>query len=364
MKTLIILLLSTLTVFADTTIFVGTGDKGIYSCTLNQESGRLSQPVLAAEIRSSGFLAKHPKLPILYATGEPQKGVGSVASFIIGKNGVLKAQGEQPSKGGRLCHISLDASAAMLMGANYRDGYVISYPLGADGSIGKSVSKHIHQGSSVNPKRQTAPHAHSIYSGPDNRFAYAPDLGIDKVMIYKINPATAELTPAGSAASPAGAGPRHMKFGNDGKQAYVLNELTLSISVFDRDPATGMLSPVQVVSTLPEGEDKDQRSCSEIRISKDGKFIYCANRDLSEKGRDSLSVFKVGDGGKITRIQTIGAEVWVPRNINLDPSGKWLIVAGQRSDNVPVFKINSQSGQLSYTGNQVAVPKAMCIEFH
>ena len=363
MKILFIIILSTVATFANTTVFIGTGDKGIYTATLDPSNGSLSEPKLAAEINSSGFLAKHPKLPILYSTGEPEKGKGNVAAFTIEANGQLKALGSQSTEGGRLCHISLDASSKMLMGSNYREGYVISYPILKDGSIGNKASKHNHKGSSVNPRRQKAPHAHSIYSGPDNKYAYAPDLGIDKVVIYQINPASAELTPVGWAPSPAGAGPRHMKFGKDGKQAYVLNELTLSISVYDRNPTTGTLTPTQVVSTLPDGESKEQRSCSEIRVSPDGKFIYCANRDLSDQGRDSLSVFKVGDKGKITRLQTIAAEVWVPRNINLDPSGKWLIVAGQRSNDVPVFKIDTTSGKLSYTGNKVTVPKAMCIEF-
>jgi len=167
----------------------------------------------------------------------------------------------------------------------------------------------------------------------------------------------------GSSKSPAGSGPRHMKFGKNGKQAYVLNELTVSISVFDQSPVSGKLTPKQLVSTLPEGADKTEMSCSEIRVSKDGKFIYCANRDLTEAGRDSISVFSVGIEGKITRIQTIGAEVWIPRNLNLDPSGKWLLVAGQKSNNVPVFKVDTSTGKLSFTGNKIEVPKAMCIEF-
>ncbi len=358
-----LLLLTVSTTASETRVFIGTGDKGIHTSVLNQNNGTLSEPVFAAEIPGSGFLAKHPQLPVLYSTGEPERKTGSVEAFKIEPNGKLQPLGKQPSAGEKLCHIRLDSTSKMIMGSNYREGYVISFPIQADGSIGKMASKHVHKGSSVNPKRQTSPHAHSIYSGPDNKFAYAPDLGIDKVVIYKINPATAELTPAGSAPAPAGAGPRHMKFGRDGKQAYVLNELTLSISVYDRDAATGKLTSIQVVSTLPDGEDKEKRSCSEIRVSKDGKFIYCANRDLSDKGRDSLSVFKVGEGGKITRIQTIGAKVWVPRNINLDPSGKWLLVAGQRSNDVPVFKIDPSTGKLSPTDVKISVPKAMCIEF-
>ena len=247
--------------------------------------------------------------------------------------------------------------------ANYPEGNVVSLPINQDGSISPLVSQHQHEGSSIHPQRQTKPHAHSIYAGPNNQFAYAPDLGIDKVMIYRITPKTAKLTPTGFAQTPAGAGPRHMKFSRDGKHAYVLNELDLTISVFSLNPNSGKLTSSSVVNTLPKEAERKDMTCSEIRVSSNGKFVYCANRDLTEQGRDSLSVFQVGDSGQLTRIQTIGAEVWIPRNINLDPSGKWLLVAGQRSNDVPVFSIDATTGKLRFTGNEINVPKAMCIEF-
>ncbi|BDS07714.1 hypothetical protein NT6N_27540 [Oceaniferula spumae] len=346
-----------------THVYIGTGANGIYTALLDNETGALGKATMAAEVGNSGFLALHPNKKYLYSTAQMQKGIGAVAAYSIEKDGSLTELGKQAVQGKGLCHITLDATSGMLMGANYGEGNVVSLPVNEDGSIGKLASIHQHEGSSAHPQRQTKPHAHSIYSGPDNKYAYAPDLGIDKIMIYAIDPKTAKLTASGSADAPAGAGPRHMKFGKDGKQAYVLNELTVDISVYDRDAGSGKLTSTQVVSTLPEGADKTSITCSEIRVSKDGKFIYCANRDLTEQKRDSISVFSVGDGGKLTRIQTIGAEVWIPRNINLDPSGKWLLVAGQRSNNVPVFKVDTTTGKLSHTGHQIEVPKAMCVEF-
>ena len=366
-KNILLLLLSTLLISwlsaANTSVYIASAETGIYLSQLDDKTGSLSEPELVSNIGGSGFLAKHPTGPYLYATGHIEKGVGCVAAYKINNDGKLVEIGKQAAQGKKLCHLSLDAASKVLMAANYSEGNVVSFPVNQDGSIGKVASFHKHEGSSVHPTRQSKPHAHSIYSGPSNKFAYAPDLGIDKVMIYAIEPDTAKLTPIAFSKSPAGSGPRHMKFGKNGKQAYVLNELSLSISVFDQDPVSGKLNPKQLVSTLPDGADKADMSCSEIRVSKDGKFIYCANRNLTETGRDSISVFSVGGGGKIARIQTIGAEVWIPRNINLDPSGKWLLVAGQKSNNVPVFKIDTATGKLSYTGNKVAVPKAMCIEF-
>ena len=199
--------------------------------------------------------------------------------------------------------------------------------------------------------------------GPANKFAYAPDLGIDKVMIYSLDPETASLRKVGAADTRAGAGPRHMKFGSNGKQAYVLTELFLTVAVYDRDPETGLLgSSKQEVSSLPEGTDPGGMSCSEIRVHPSGKYLYAANRDVKGAGRDSISVFEVLAGGRIKRIQNIPAKVEIPRNIGVDPDGKWLLVAGQRSGNVPVFRIRND-GTLQDNGNEVKVANAMCVEF-
>jgi len=345
-----------------TDVYIASAKEGIFTSQLNLETGALTPPKQVANIAHSGFLTLHPNKKFIYATGDAEKKVGGVIAFSINSDASLTEISRQSAQGKRLCHISLDATSQMLMGANYGDGNVVSFPLKSDGSLGKLISLEQHSGSSINKNRQTGPHAHSIYAGPDNQFAYAPDLGIDKIMIYRIDPTTAKLTPSGFAASPAGAGPRHMKFGKDGKQAYVLNELDSSISIFTRQPA-GSLIARKVVSTLPDNTDKTNMACSEIRVLPDGKYIYCANRDLSQQKRDSLSVFKVGKNGTLTRIQTIGAEVSIPRNINLDPSGQWLLVAGQKSNNVPVFQIDSTTGKLTYTKHQIKVPTAMCIEF-
>lgn len=350
----------------ETLVIIASAEKGIYTCTLDNDSGTLTDTTLAAEIKGAGFLVVHPEKKLLYTTTVIEKGTKGVAAYAINEDGSINALSTQPTPGNGLCHVSLDATSRVLMGANYGDGNVVSFPIQPDGTLGKLASLQQHQGSSAHPKRQTKPHAHSIYRGPNNRFAYAPDLGIDKVMIYTLDPKTAELTPAqptSFAKLPAGAGPRHMKFGSHGKHAYVLNELSVSVSVFDRNPTSGMLAPVQEISTLPESVDQKDMSCSEIRISRDGRFIYCANRDLTQQGRDSISVFSVAPQGKIALIQTIAAEVWIPRNINLDPAGKWLLVAGQRSNNVTVFKINPETGKLTFTGQEIIIPKAMCIEF-
>lgn len=346
-----------------TQVYIGTRAEGIYTTWLDTSTGALSPAKLAVEVDSSSFITIHPNHKFLYSCATIDKKLGAVSAFQISDDGSLTQFGSQEIKGKSLCHISLDSTSGMLMGANYGQGSVVSLPIKKDGSLGALVSFHQHEGASVHPRRQTKPHAHSIYSGPSNQFAYAPDLGTDQVMIYNIDPKTAQLTPSGFAKAPAGSGPRHMKFSKDGNSAYVLNELTVSISIFSRNSSTGELTLKETVSTLPEDADKKGITCSEIRVSKDGKFVYCANRDVAGKGRDSLSAFAVNEEGKLTHIQTIGAEVHIPRNINLDPSGQWLLVAGQKSNNLPIFKINPATGMLSYTQKKIDVPSPMCIEF-
>ena len=348
-----------------TKVYLGTQGRGeskrIYVSDLNTATGALSTPRLAATLGGCGFLAIHPGKKHLYS---PARSNGTnVAAFRIREDANLDTINPQPSEGTGPCHVSLDATGSCLMVANYGSGSVASRRIDEDGSLVKSNSAHQHEGSSINERRQKGPHAHSIYAGPDNKFAYAPDLGIDQVVIYSLNPESALMKKVGAAETPAGSGPRHMKFSRDGKQAYVLTELHLTVAVYDRDPASGLLGTIrQNVQSLDKGADHDGMSCSEIRVHPNGRFLYTANRDVKGTGRDSISVFQVIENGRIKRIQNIPARVSIPRNIGVDPGGNWLLVAGQRSGNVPVFRI-TENGTLKDNGNEVKVANAMCVEF-
>ncbi len=285
-----------------------------------------------------------------------------MAWFRVREDGMLKLGHYESCRGKGPCFVGLDATDRALMVANYGSGSVALLPVQEDGSTYRSRSEHQHEGSSVNEKRQKGPHAHSIYAGPDNKFVYAPDLGIDKVVIYELMAKGAAMHRVGAAVMPPGSGPRHMKFGKDGKQAYVLSELLLTVVVFDRNAEDGDLTQKQVVIVLPEGAPKDGMTCSEVLVSPNGRFVYTANRDTAGKGRDSLSVLTVGESGKLTLLQTVPAKVDIPRNINLSPDGEWLLVAGQKSGNVPVFAVGND-GKLSPTKHEIKVANAMCVVF-
>ena len=249
------------------------------------------------------------------------------------------------------------------MVAYYSGGAVASFQIRPDGSLSESISYIEHTGSGTHPKRQKKPHAHSIYPNPANSHAYAPDLGADQVFIYSLDADKGSLTSAGYADIPGGSkGPRHMKWDSEGRYAYVLNELDLTLSVFHSAP-NGQMKLMKTVSVLPAGTDISGMTSAEIRIHPTGKFIYTSIRDGSEQKRDSMSIFVSYENG-LHRLDTVYAEVWFPRNFNIDPSGKWLLVGGQRSRDIAVFSIDPGTGLLEHTGMKTAFEgEPICFEF-
>ncbi|MBB5350270.1 6-phosphogluconolactonase [Haloferula luteola] len=351
-------------------VYIGTTGqgpaKGIYVADFDLVTGTLSGLKLATAAPNPGFLVMASNGKHLYATSSTsatgsQRSTGAVAAFSVETDGTLQEINRQESGGGT-CFVTLDASGQVLLAANYGEGSVSSFPIKGDGSIGPRASHFVHQGSSINPDRQKEPHAHSFYPGPDHLRAYAPDLGIDQVVIYTLDPTTAEVSREGFAKTTPGSGPRHMKFSPDGQHAYVMGEMSLSVMTYSRNPATGALDFQQETRVLAEGDSGDGMTCSEILVSTDGKHLYTANRDVAGKGRDSLTTLVIGEDGSVTRQSEVAAEVRIPRNIQLSPDGNWLLVAGQESGGVPVFRLGSDGTPTSF-GHRADVHGAMCIVF-
>lgn len=342
-----------------TPVYVGTGADGIYTLELNEETGALSNRKHVVKGQNMGFQEVNKEGSVIFSTYK-KGGKGAVSAYSI-VGGKFTEISSQTYDGRGLCHVSIDANEKVLFGADYGGGKVVSFPI-VGGEIGAVASLMQHKGSSVNKQRQEGPHAHSIYAGPDNKFAYAPDLGIDQVKFYAFD-AKGTLTDKGGFKLIPGSGPRHMKFGKDGSHAYVLNELTLTVTGFSRDTKNGVLTMKNTVSVFPSKTKTENMSCSEIRVSQDGNFLYTANRDLTKEGRDSLTVLSVAQDGSLKHLETTPAAVWIPRNINLSPSGDWLLVAGQKSNEVTSHRIDRETGKISYSGKSAEVPKAMCINF-
>ena len=346
-------------------VWIGTGGgKGIYYTQLNANNGRLDTPVLAAEISRPGFLAMHPNGKVLYSIGALE-GTAVAAAYAIERDkgkSTLRLLNSQDTGDGGSAHIAVDSAGRLLITAQYGGGSVSAYKLAKDGSIAERTQVIEHEGgSNVNPRRQSAPHPHWTGFSPDDRFAFVPDLGLDKVVIYRVDADAAKLTPHGSADLPPGGGPRHMKFHKNGKWVYVLNELTLSVTVFDYDAEAGKMTAKQTIPTVPKEQllKEKFKSCSEIRVHRNGQFVYAANR-----GHDTITAFRVNaETGELSVIEREFVRGATPRNFNLSPSGSWLLAGGQDSNTLASFQVDSSTGELSYNRSVVNAPSPICVLF-
>jgi len=337
-----------------------SGSKGIYRSTLDTESGQLSDPVLVAEARNPSFLEIHPNGKFLYAVSE-SGGAGSVSAYAIdGQTGGLTLLNQQPSRGAGPCHVNIDHAGKNALVANYGSGSAAVIPIEPDGKLAEPTGFVQHTGSSVNQRRQRGPHAHSINVSADDRFVFVADLGIDKVMIYKLDVETGTMVPNDPpfVQLKPGAGPRHFAFAPDGKHAYVINELHCTVTVFDYDPAAGTLTETQTVPALPS-DFEGNSTCAEVRVHPTGRFLYGSNR-----GHDSIAVYRIDPAkGTLTFVEHEMADIKTPRNFNIDPTGAFCLVANQGSDSVVVFRIDPQTGALTPTKEKIAIGRPVCIRF-
>jgi 6-phosphogluconolactonase len=348
-----------------TTVYVGTytdaGSRGIYRLAFDPATGTLGAAVLAGEARNPSFLALHPSGRFLYAVNETDdfdaQHSGSVSSFAVdAKTGDLTLLNQQASGGAHPCHLAVDRAGRNLLVANYSGGTVAVLPIGADGRLAPASSIRAHEGSGPNKARQEKPHAHGISLDTAERFAFAADLGADRIFVYRFDAAKSTLEPHGSASLAPGSGPRHLAFDPAGRFLYSIDELTSTITAFAYDPAQGLLSPQQTVPTLPLGWSGDN-STAELAFTTDGRFLYGSNR-----GHDSLALFSVdAASGRLTPAGHAPAGGAAPRHFSLDPSGRFVLIAHQGSGSIASFRLDGASGQLTPTGQKATISKPVCV---
>jgi 6-phosphogluconolactonase len=309
-------------------------------------------------------VAIHPGGRFLYAVSEArERGTpsGAVGAFSIDpRTGKLAHLNRQSSVGAGPCHLTVDRTGRFVLVANYGGGSVAVLPIDGEGRLGEATDFVQHQGGSVNPRRQSGPHAHSVTLDPANRYAFVADLGLDKVLIYRLDLERGKLTANEEpwVQVTAGAGPRHFAFHPKGRHAYLITELANTVIAFAYDGARGVLGEMQTVPTLPVGF-QGTTYAADLHVSPSGKFVYGSNR-----GHDSIAIFAVEqESGRLTLVGHEPTRGRTPRGFALDPTGSFLLVANQDSDSVVTFRVDRDTGRLSATGDVVEVPAPVCLKF-
>jgi 6-phosphogluconolactonase len=300
----------------------------------------------------------------LYAVSETQTflgapGGGVSALAIDPRTAMLTMLNQQPSTGASPCYISFDRTGKNVLVANYSGGNVAVLPVRPDGQLAPPSATDQHQPPNGPHKNQDKPHAHSFLPSPDNRYVFSADLGTDKIYGYQFDAATGKLTPLPTPAFVAkpGTGPRHLAFHPNGRWAYLENELNSTITTLAYDAKAGTFQEIENQTTLPAGFTGENAG-ADVHISPDGRFVYTSNR-----GDNSLVVFSVAPAdGRLTLVQHVSTQGNWPRNFALDPSGRVLLVANQKSEDVFTYLIDKQTGKLTPTGKSVKVPTPMFVE--
>lgn len=331
--------------------------QGLYVYTFNTETGEFSSKSVATGIKNPSYLAITNDRKHVYSVSEGSEGTISAFSFDAA-TGQLTFLNSAPSGGNGPCYVSVDDKNKFVFAGNYGGGSITAIPINEDGSLSQNIQNIQHEGKSVKPN-QEKPHVHAAVLSKDNKFLFVPDLGTDKVNIYKVDVTNSKpLSPANPAfASIAtGGGPRHFTFHPNGKFAYVIHENTGEITAFDY--ANGQLKEKQRVS-MPVAGYSGNIHAADIRISPDGKFLYGSMRaEINE-----LGIYAIDKKGMLTFVGRQSTMGKIPRNFAIDPTGNFLLVGNQNSDEIVIFKRDKMSGKLTDTGKRISVGKPVCLQF-
>jgi len=345
-------------------LFVGTytsgKSEGIYVYEFNAATGK-TKPVSSISSKNPSYLVNSPDGKYLYAVNENgATQMGGVSAFAFDKsNGTLRSLNQQSSGGADPCYITENKTGRWVFVANYSSGSLSALPVQKDGRLDTLTQLIQHIGSGTIPDRQEKAHVHSTVFSPDQHYLFAADLGMDRESIYHFDPAKPQpLTAAADSfvSVPPGSGPRHFVFHPKKPYAYLIEELSGTVEVFHYNQ--GRLKSIQHISSHP-ADFTGQKGSADIHISIDGKFLYASNRGDA----NTIAIFSIDSTSgrlKIRGFQPILGKT--PRNFMIDPTGQYLLVANQNSDNIVVFRINPATGLLKPTGEEIQVPNPVCLK--
>jgi 6-phosphogluconolactonase len=354
------LLLLTLTCHAQDEYYLLTGtytggkSKGIYVHSFNTKTG-MSRELSVTEASNPSYIAASADGRFVYAVHEDGKesGGGKISAYSFdASTGKLSLINTQSTEGDHPCYVAVHPSGKMVVAGNYTGGNVAAFAVGSDGSLGKA-SSFPHSGSSINKDRQEKPHVHCTVFTPDAKQLWVADLGIDKLVPYEVDPASQMLSPSLTEPIPVepGSGPRHLTFDPVGKFAYLVEELSGTVVVY-KWKKNG-LKMLQRLSTLSPGQ-KNFAGSADIRVSPDGRYLYVSNR----ADYNNIAIFRIDPKKGTLSLrghQPTGGKA--PRHMQFDPTGKFLLVGNQNSDQVVLFAYNAATGALQDTGNRISIGK-------
>ncbi|WP_095128265.1 lactonase family protein [Pseudomonas sp. Irchel s3h14] len=347
--------------------------QGIYRLNFDSVTGQIdAKPLQVVKSENPSWLTLSKDQRHLFVVNENGPGqtdpVGCVSSYAIDpKTHELSLINQVQSLGNEPTHSSLGVEASHLFVSNYSvsedpGGTLAVLPVDADGKLKPVVQMSSHPSSRVNPERQMSAHVHSTVSSPDGKYVFSNDLGADKIFAYRFDPkANPELpliaaTPA-SVQLPPGSGPRHLLFSADGKHAWLTMEMSAQVAVFDYKD--GQLKQTQMVE-LATGQPVSDKAAAALHASRDGKFLYVSNRGTANQ----LLVFSIDPAsGHLKELQRRSVEGDHPREFSLDPSGKFLLIANQKSNQIVVVERDSKTGLLGKTVQKLPMDAPSDLKF-
>lgn len=338
-------------------LYVGTyttnESDGIYKVQLDLETKKSTQQ-LVGEIENPTYVVATENRKNIYSIAK-KGSQGGLASFSTNDQGTLTLQNTYLEDGKNPCHLAINQSQTLLFSAYYHQGKLQVHSLLPDGSIGELISEITYNGSGPNKDRQDKSHIHYVGLSPDDTFLFVVDLGTDLVHIYDIS--DGQLTETSTYKATPGSGPRHLAFHPNGEIVYLFTELSSEVFVLSFDKDKGDLQYIQTIDSLPSSFTEENTG-SAIRITPNGKFLYVGNR-----GFDSITTYQIGIDGTLTFLSFTSTEGEHPRDFNIDSTGKSLVVANMFTNNLVIFEIRQDTGELVNLQIDIHVPDPVSIEF-
>lgn len=343
--------------------YTGTGSKGIYVYRFDASTGKATwvSNTDSGSVINPSYIAIAANKDLVYACTETRTvNAGGVSAFRFDRNtGKLFFINKQSSGGDNPAYVSVNTNGNWVMAGNYSGGSIAAFPVNKDGGLQPYSQLIQHNGSSINQRRQEKAHVHATVFSPDEDFLFAPDLGMDKVMIYRFQPSSSkplQKSPMHFASATPGSGPRHFAFHPNKKYAYLIEELSGTVSAYQYK--NGELKEIQRIATHPDTL-KGNFGSADIHVSPDGKFLYASNRGVE----NNIALFKIDEeSGKLHPLGYQSTMGNMPRNFCIDPSGNYLLAANQGTGNIVIFKRDKNTGSLSYTGEQIFIPQPVCLK--